>query len=183
MEKEIELLKRAKIYIDSLANGVNPFDGTTLPENDIVNNIKISRCLFYVSSILEQNLANIQGSNKTLSKPTLEFSITAEQLKGFEFSSYPIGIARIIAQINTLIDSSKMKKLSPVFITNWIEELGYITRIPYENTKRTIETELGRSLGITTEERTSSSGRLYLAVLYNQDAQKFIITNLPKITK
>ena len=65
MEKEIELLKRAKIYIDSLANGVNPFDGTTLPENDIVNNIKISRCLFYVSSILEQNLANIQGSKKT----------------------------------------------------------------------------------------------------------------------
>ena len=45
---EQEKLHRAKHYIDSLANGVNPLDGTPIPEQDIVNNVKISRCLFFV---------------------------------------------------------------------------------------------------------------------------------------
>ena len=40
---EQEKLHHAKHYIDSLANGVNPLDGTPIPEQDIVNNVKISR--------------------------------------------------------------------------------------------------------------------------------------------
>ena len=43
---ELETLERAKMYIDKLANGVNPLDDSTVPENDIVNNIRLSRCFF-----------------------------------------------------------------------------------------------------------------------------------------
>lgn len=48
------LMERAKKYTEKLANGVNPLDGTDIPEDDIVNNERISRCLFYVSDILRQ---------------------------------------------------------------------------------------------------------------------------------
>ena len=41
---EQEKLHHAKHYIDKLANGLNPLDGTPIPEQDIVNNVKISRC-------------------------------------------------------------------------------------------------------------------------------------------
>lgn len=34
---EQEKLHHAKHYIDSLANGLNPLDGTPIPEQDIVN--------------------------------------------------------------------------------------------------------------------------------------------------
>lgn len=53
---EQEKLHRAKHYIDSLANGLNPLDGTLIPEQDVVNNVKISRCLFFVSDVLRKQL-------------------------------------------------------------------------------------------------------------------------------
>ena len=48
------LMERAKKYTEKLANGVNPLDGTDIPEDDIVNNERISKCLLYVSDILRQ---------------------------------------------------------------------------------------------------------------------------------
>ena len=51
---ELELLERAKMYMDKLANGINPLDDTFIPENDIVNNVRLSRCFFYVSDVLRQ---------------------------------------------------------------------------------------------------------------------------------
>ena len=46
---EIEKIADAKTFIDKLANGINPLDDTPIPEDDIVNNIRLSCCFFYVS--------------------------------------------------------------------------------------------------------------------------------------
>ena len=51
----LDLLKHAKGYIEKLANGINPLTGENIPETDIINNIRISRCLFYVNNILVHN--------------------------------------------------------------------------------------------------------------------------------
>ena len=53
---EQEKLQRAKYYMDCLANGMNPFDGTSIPEQDVVNQVKISRCLFYVADVLRRQI-------------------------------------------------------------------------------------------------------------------------------
>lgn len=53
-----EILCRAKEYIDKLANGIDPLTDSPVNENDIVNNIRISRCLFYVSNVLNRVIAN-----------------------------------------------------------------------------------------------------------------------------
>ena len=50
---ELEKIEYAKSFIDKLANGINPLDNTPIPEDDIANNVRISRCFFYVSGILE----------------------------------------------------------------------------------------------------------------------------------
>ena len=42
----------AKDWVLKLANGINPLDGSIIPDGDIVNNVHISRCLFYVSELL-----------------------------------------------------------------------------------------------------------------------------------
>ena len=39
---ELEKLKRAKMYIDKMANGINPIDGATAPDEDVINNIRVS---------------------------------------------------------------------------------------------------------------------------------------------
>lgn len=50
--EEREKLAAAKKYLDDLANGVDPLTGRILPEDSGVNNVRVSRCLFYVSSVL-----------------------------------------------------------------------------------------------------------------------------------
>lgn len=51
---ELETLERAKMYLEKLANGINPIDGSVILDGDIVNHVRISRCFFYVSDVLRQ---------------------------------------------------------------------------------------------------------------------------------
>ena len=51
---EVEKIEYAKLYIEKLANGINPLTGQAVPDTDLINNVRISRCLFYVSDILRQ---------------------------------------------------------------------------------------------------------------------------------
>ncbi len=46
---EHEKIEYTKSFIDKLANGINPLDDMPIPENNIVNNVRLSRCFFYVS--------------------------------------------------------------------------------------------------------------------------------------
>ena len=62
---DLELMKHAKSYIDKMANGVDPITNEPVPDSDLINNVRIARCLFYVSSILDQI---IKGENP-LPKP------------------------------------------------------------------------------------------------------------------
>ena len=55
---ELEKIEYAKSFIDKLANGINPLDDSPIPDNDIANNVRLSRCFFYVSDILRQVIEN-----------------------------------------------------------------------------------------------------------------------------
>ena len=68
-------LSVATDWIGKLANGINPIDGSILPDSDVVNNVHISRCLFFVSNLLED-----MGKKKNTSKKQYEqeFQLTPE---------------------------------------------------------------------------------------------------------
>ena len=55
---ELETLTRAQMYIEKMANGINPLDGTAVKDDDLLNNIRISRCLFFVSDTLKKVIEN-----------------------------------------------------------------------------------------------------------------------------
>lgn len=55
---ELEKIERAKMYMDKLANGINPIDESRAPNEDIINNVRLSSCFFYVSDILRQVIEN-----------------------------------------------------------------------------------------------------------------------------
>ena len=42
---ELEILLHAKSYIDKMAQGINPLTDEAVPDGDMVNNVRISRCL------------------------------------------------------------------------------------------------------------------------------------------
>ena len=55
---DLEMMQRAKQYIDSLANGYDPLSGKPVKDDDVVNQVRISRCLFYVSGVLQKVIDN-----------------------------------------------------------------------------------------------------------------------------
>lgn len=57
-------LLKAKSYLDKLANGINPVTNEIVPESDTINNIHISRCLFYISDVLRNVIEGNTDSPK-----------------------------------------------------------------------------------------------------------------------
>ncbi len=178
---EMEITIRAKDYVDKLANGVNPITDMPVTENDCVNNIRISRCLFYVSDLLRQIIANggvvRRGSNK---RP---FSITEEELTNFNYSHTPLYLSEIVRRINTLTNTSNMKKLSYNDVMNYLIDEGYMEYAIQDDGKRCKQpTANGREIGIWQETKESKYGKSsYIAITYDSNAQEFIIINMPSI--
>ena len=80
---EIEKILYAKSFIDKMANGVNPLDNTSIPEGELLNNVRIFRCLFYVSELLEKMAET--GGEKKKTEAKIPFYATEEQIAKFDF--------------------------------------------------------------------------------------------------
>lgn len=176
---ELDIIKRAKMYIDKLSHGVNPIDNTMVGESDVVNHERVSKCLCYVSEVLEKVIEN-GGFEKKHRVKKVPFEITDEQLAAFEYSDTPLRVTEITGRINALVDLEMMKNLKVTAVTEYLVDIDMLGVQRLQDGKtRKVPTENGRSLGIITEKRFApSNGMEYTAVLYNRNAQEFILENL-----
>ena len=180
MDIDIKLTAHAKDYIDDLARGVNPFTKENVADEDIINNVKISRCLFYVSDILGEVISNGGINAKRISKPKQDsFDVEKLDLDNFTHSVQPIPVSAIANKINEL-KPENMKKLKTTAITNWLVDINMLSVVQINGKNHKRPTANGESLGITMEQRDGRFGPYYV-VLYNENAQHFIIDNLPAI--
>ena len=49
----IEVLKKAQEHIEKMAQGINPLTNSSIENDSLLNDIRISRYLFYVNDILK----------------------------------------------------------------------------------------------------------------------------------
>lgn len=176
----MEKMARAKMYIEKLANGINPLNGMEVSEYDIINNVRISRCLFYVADVLGQVINN-NGIQKRSSSKKEVFALSSDQIANFEYFSEPVAVSVLVERINSLIDNNVMKKLKSTAITNWLVEIEMLEVLELSGGKtRKLPTEKGKSMGITTEVRNGMYGD-YTVVLYNTKAQRFIMDNFDAV--
>ncbi len=174
---DLKLLEHAKSYIDALARGVNPLTGEEIPEGEVVNQVRISRCLYYVSDVLGEVLKN-GGTRKTASALP-PFDPSQIDFSAFSFFEYPVGIKPFVAAINALVPED-MKKLHPPVITNWLVENGYLRLETVNDKKHKRLASQGAAIGICEEERSGDYGHYY-HLLYSESAQRFLIDRLPEI--
>ena len=177
MASDIDLkkLKVAIEWIGKLANGVNPIDGSILSDNNIVNNVHISRCLFYVSNTLEEIIQKKPSSKKQKKQ---EFQLTQEIAENV-YIAETTGIAMFVREINMAVPED-MRPLAISKVTEWLVSVGYLEeRVRSDGRKYKAPTELGTSIGITSEWKEGLQG-LYLSVSYDANAQHFILENLFK---
>lgn len=165
----------AKDWILKLANGINPLDGSAIPDGDIVNNVHISRCLFYVSELL--GTYQIM-SNKRSKAYENEFYIKLEDIEKVTIVERT-GIASFVREINKLIPDNT-RPISYGKILNWLMANGYLEEVEVDNFgKRKNPTASGSAVGISAGLREGTNGQ-YWAVEYNSNAQRFIINAISK---
>ena len=175
-----ERKKFAEEYLLLLSEGINPLNNEELSQDDIVNNPHISNCLKFAAGVIAASIEAEEKERKRLFKKT-DFQISDEKLKAFSFSKRPLSITELSKRLNELIDTENMKRFSYSNITSYLVDNGFLQIITASDGKnQKLPTNSGKSIGIFTEERTSTRGP-YTAVLYDENAQRFIIDNFEAI--
>lgn len=173
---ELEMLQRAKQYMEKLAQGIDPVSDKEIPEDSVLNQVQLVRCFFYVSNVLERCIAN--RDNKEEKTKRSSFSIRGEELERVQISSEPIRITRFTERICETVADQGQKKLNPTVITNWLERKGFLAKeAKSEGKQQRVPTSMGVELGLSARVGHGHYGD-YLAVYYNANAQQFILDHL-----
>ena len=173
---ELEIMQRAKMYLDKLAQGIDPITDQEMPEDSTLNNVRLARCFFYVSDVLGRVIANggLIGE-KTKLQP---FSITMEQLSKVPLSPEPVRVTQLTEMISAAADDPQRKKLRTTVITDWLMEKGFLEQqVGPDGKNKRVPTREGLILGLSTQIRQGLHGD-YQAVYYNTAAQQFVLDNL-----
>ncbi|MBQ2708223.1 MAG: hypothetical protein IJF67_08150 [Clostridia bacterium] len=178
---ELEKIAYAKNFLDQMANGVNPLDGSFIPEDELLRHRRIEGCMRYVSEILGELIA--QGGIKPARKPRTPktvFAMSPEMLEKIEYSATPIPITELLRPLNDMRGEG-MKRITARSVGVWLVTIGALETVEDNlGRKHKRPTEAGRALGISMETRVSDRGE-YPIVVYNAAAQQFIVENLYEI--
>ena len=177
---ELEKIEYTKGFVDKLAEGINPIDGTPITEGDLLNNVRISRCMYYVSDILRRVIENggIEGK-KPAKRGRAPFALSDSARRGLIPVDEPLRISQVTSLINEKVDPETMKNLRSGVITRWLLGIGALEEVQLPSGKTTrLPTPQG--LGLITQEFRGENS-VYSVVLYKPEAQQFIFDNIDAI--
>ena len=142
---ELETMQRAKMYLDKLAQGIDPISGQEIPNDSVLNNVRLARCFFYVSGILDQVIANggrvISGEKN--------FYITQEEISRLQPSQEALRITQFADRITDGVHDPARKRLKATTITNWLIEKGFLEkRVDEVGKSKRLPTAAGEQPGL-----------------------------------
>lgn len=173
---ELEILQRAKMYMDKLAHGVDPITDREMEDDAVLNNVRLTRCFFYVSGILDQVIAN--GGVVGAKQKKNPFFITSEQLAKVQLSEEPVRVTQLVERITEATNDPLMSKFRTTVITDWLVKKGFLEKqVNPEGKTSRVPTYNGMMLGLSMQTQQGQYGE-YQAVLYNIHAQRFVLDNL-----
>lgn len=173
------LLEHAKDYIDQMADGKNPLTGEDEPEDSCLQQTRISRCLRYVSGILDQILngelvspLEMPAAPAAAPAKKIPFTLSEEELAEVTPDSKPLSLSRFLDRVYEFGNSTPMKKPPYKQVVSWLVEQGVLEM---QNGKA-IPTAQGTELGIQWMELG-----IYSTYYYAPSAQQWIIDRLPEL--
>lgn len=183
------------MYLRKLSCGINPLTDEILPEGDSCRQERISKCLAYVASLLQQQLNHDQvapvnatavntprkATPKAPKAPKQPLSIAPESISKYRFFDYPVSISRVVRNINELIPAGvNMNHLLYADVANFLVQQGILARQMTENgTEANLPTELGETYGFEKGE-SDLRGHHNIYTQCWEKAQQYILDNLQK---
>lgn len=115
-----ERILDAKRCLDALALGLDPHTGGELPGDSVLNRVEISRCIFFVSGLLQEIYDNGPRA------PGLPFALPIEQRAAFPFTEQPMIVSEICRALNEMVDPFVYRYLRTTTITDWLLQRGFL---------------------------------------------------------
>lgn len=178
---ELETMQRAKMYLDQLAQGIDPITGELLPAGVGLNQQRLSRCFSYVSGVLQKVIDNGGVVSTREKEKFIEFTLTPQQRAAVLIYEQPIRITDWVEALYKAADNPDMKRISAGKVTDWLVDSGFLVKqTDPEGKVHRVPTERGVSLGLTAQKRQGRDG-VYLTVYYSANAQRFLLAHLDEI--
>jgi len=176
---ELEKIQYTKTFIDKLAGGINPLNDEPIAETDLLNNVRIARCMFYVSGILDnvcKQLSAPAQKKKKRNADKARFCLSEEQLQQFEYKENGMYVGEIARELNSLIDLNEMQRIKVKSIFEWLVYEKLLCTYVTENGKEYKSvTDEGKLMGLSEEMRFGASGVKYTVINCDKKAQQYIV--------
>ena len=174
-------------YINRMTSGRNPVTNRVAPENEVLTNPNVNRCLQFISEILQdvRSQGGIVGKapgRSTEPKVSIAQTFPYEVLKEFQYRQDQ-QISYFLKQISELsTDEVEVPNIAAVHINNWLREKGYLEKrmVAEIGKESSVPTEKGAGIGIYTE-RAGIGSNLYYRIWFNETAQRSLIDDFRAI--
>ena len=184
---DVKRLDVAIQYINRMTSGRNPVTNRVAPENEVLTNPNVNRCLQFISEILQdvRSQGGIVGKAPGRSqepKVSIAQTFPYEVLKEFQYRQDQ-QISYFLKQISELsTDEVEVPNIAAVHINNWLREKGYLEKrmVAEIGKESSVPTEKGAGIGIYTE-RAGIGSNLYYRIWFNEQAQRFLIDHFREI--
>ena len=188
-EYDIKRLEVAIQYINRMVSGRNPVTNRPAPENEVLTNPNVNRCLQFVSEILAdvKSTGGIVGKAPKVPraarapKPSIVETFPYEILQGFRFQRDQ-QISYFLKQLAELLPEDESLGFQATMITDWLRENGYLEKTFMKDISKetNIPTKKGEEIGIYSE-KAGTFPNEYYRIFYNEKAQLFLISNFRRI--
>lgn len=170
---ELENMRRAKRYMDLLAQGIDPVSGRAEHNDSVLNQAQLVRCFFYVSGVLQRVIDQESRVREDVHKR--KFSITPQRLAGISVKPYEIRITEFTKLIYEAAGDPNMRQLNATRFSNWLLEEGFLTENVDANGKTyRLPTKAGEKIGISVREYSGKYGNRP-GLMYAPEAQQFLL--------
>ena len=182
-------LKRLEVaiqYIRRMSEGKNPVSNRPAPENEVLNNVNVHRCLKFIDEVLTDvhksgGSVGLHAQKERKPKEPVSQTFPYEILDRYEYVQDQ-QISYLLRQLEEYLPEGSKMPVPATLITTWLRENGYLEIKAVNDTGRenSVPTTKGEDLGIY-DERAGVYPNEYYRVFYNENAQRFIIQNFRKI--
>ena len=182
-------LKRLEIaiqYIRRMSEGKNPVSNRPAPDNEVLANVNVHRCLKFIDEVLtdvHKNGGSVGLVSQRERKPRVPVSQTFpyEILDRYEYRQDQ-QISYLLRQLEEYLPEGSKLPVQATLITGWLREKGFLEIKAVNDTGRenSVPTKKGEDLGIY-DERAGVYPNEYYRVFYNENAQRFILLNFRQI--
>ena len=180
-------LKRLEIaiqYIRRMSEGKNPVTNRPVPENEVLNNMNVHRCLKFIDEVLtdvHKSGGTVGMASQRAPKQSVAEVFPYEALSQYQYLQDQ-QISYFLKQLEEYLPDGQKIPVPATTITLWLRENGYLEKKVINDTgkENSVPTRKGEALGLYTE-KSGIYPNEYYRVFYNEKAQRFIIENFRRI--